>query len=113
MTAKNMLTTAPPYAVEQAIRRLGANLRTARLRRNLTIEEVAQKIGTGPRAVMDAEKGKPSTGAVVYVALLWTYGLLEPFAALADPAADEEGLMLELAAGRVRARGKEDLDSDF
>ena len=34
MTAKNTLVMAPPYPVEQAIKRLGANLRTARLRRN-------------------------------------------------------------------------------
>ena len=113
MAARNLLTSAPPYPVEQAITRMGANLRTARLRRNLTIEEVAAKIGTGPRAVMDAEKGKPSTGMVVYMALLWTYGLLEPAAALANPATDEEGLALELAAGRTRARAKEELDDDF
>ncbi|MGF1612571.1 MAG: XRE family transcriptional regulator [Gammaproteobacteria bacterium] len=102
MSARNLLTSAPPYPVEQAIKRLGTNLRTARLRRNLTIEEVAGKIGTGPRAVMDAEKGKPSTGMAVYMALLWTYGLLEPAAALADPGKDEEGLALEFAAGRTR-----------
>ncbi|MDA9981425.1 helix-turn-helix transcriptional regulator [Gammaproteobacteria bacterium] len=113
MTAKNLLSTAPPYPVEQAIKRLGVNLRTARLRRNLTIEDVAQKIGTGPRAVRDAEKGKPSTGLVVYTALLWTYDLLGPVSELADPARDEEGLMLELSSGRVRARTKEELDSDF
>ncbi|MCU7936191.1 MAG: helix-turn-helix domain-containing protein [Candidatus Thiodiazotropha sp. (ex Dulcina madagascariensis)] len=59
----------------QALKRLGANLRTARLRRNLTIKEIADKIGTGPRAVMDAEKGRPSTGIVVYTALLWAYDL--------------------------------------
>ncbi|MEN8174673.1 MAG: helix-turn-helix transcriptional regulator [Pseudomonadota bacterium] len=113
MTAKNVLNTVPPYPVEQAIKRLGANLRTARLRRNLTINEVAEKIGTGPRAVMDAEKGKPSTGMVVYTALLWTYDLLGPMSVLADPAKDEEGLSLELSEGRVRARMKEELDSDF
>ncbi|NEV64722.1 helix-turn-helix domain-containing protein [Thiorhodococcus minor] len=113
MTASNLLTTAPPYEVEQAMKRLGANLRTARLRRNLTIDEVAAKIGTGPRAVMNAEKGKPSTGAVVYLALLWTYGLLDPVTALADPAKDEEGLTLELARGRTRARAKDELDDDF
>ncbi|MDZ4736862.1 MAG: helix-turn-helix domain-containing protein [Rhodospirillaceae bacterium] len=113
MVAKNVLSTAPPYPVEQAIKRLGAHLRTARLRRNLTIEEVAQKIGTGPRAVTDAEKGKPSTGMAVYAALLWNYGLLESFGNLADPAADEVGLMLELSSGRVRARTKDELDSDF
>jgi transcriptional regulator with XRE-family HTH domain len=37
--------------VEQALKRLGANLRTARLRRNLTLRAVAEKIGTGARAV--------------------------------------------------------------
>lgn len=113
MTAKNLLSKAPPYPVEQAIKRLGVNLRTARLRRNLTIEDVAQKIGTGPRAVRDAEKGKPLTGLVVYTALLWTYDLLGPLSELADPARDEEGLALELSSGRIRARTKEELDSDF
>ena len=53
---ENLLTTAPPYEIEQAIKRLGANLRTARLRRNLTIAEVAERIGTGVRPVADAER---------------------------------------------------------
>ncbi len=48
---------------------LGANLRPVRLRRYLTIQDVADKIGTGPRAVADTEKGKSSTGIVVDVAL--------------------------------------------
>ena len=113
MTARNLLTAAPPYEVEQAIARLGRDLRTARLRRNLTIKEVAERIGTGPRAVMDAEKGKPSTGIAVYTALLWTYDLLRPFDALADPLADSEGLALDRLSGRVRARGTKGLDNDF
>lgn len=113
MTAKNTLIQAPPYPVEQAIKRLGANLRTARLRRNLTIEEVGEKIGTGPRAVTDAEKGKVSTGIAVYTALLWAYDLLGPMNELADPAFDEEGLSLSLSKDRARARAKEGLDSDF
>jgi len=114
MTAKNTLTSAPPYAVESAIKRLGQNLRTARLRRNLTIKQVSEKIGTGPRAVTDAEKGKVTTSIAVYTALLWTYDLLEPMGELADPAFDEAGLAL--ASDRERARSKRDrgdLDSDF
>lgn len=113
MNARNTLTQAPPYPVEQAIRRLGANLRTARLRRNLTIEDVAEKIGTGPRAVMDAEKGKISTGIAVYIALLWTYDLLGPMEELAHPATDAEGQALALGKERTRARQKEELDDDF
>jgi transcriptional regulator with XRE-family HTH domain len=113
MSKKNTLTQAPPYAVEQAVKRIGANLRTARLRRNLTIDEVAGKIGTGPRAVSDAERGKISTGMAVYVALLWSYDLLGPMEALADPATDEEGLALSTRRERARAEKPEELDSDF
>ncbi len=69
MSKINTLILAPPYQVEQTLQRLGANPRTARLRRNLTIKEVAAKIGTGPRPVSDAEKGKASTSAAVYIAL--------------------------------------------
>ena len=39
---------------------------------------MATRIGTGPRAVMDAEKGKSSTDVAIYLALLWVYGLLTP-----------------------------------
>lgn len=113
MTAKNSLTQAPPYAVERAIRRLGANLRTARLRRNLTIADVAEKIGTGPRAVSDAEQGKISTGVAVYTALLWAYDLLGPMETLADPAFDREGLALANSRERQRARDVTGLDDDF
>ena len=113
MSARNLLTSAPPYEVEQATKRLGKNLRTARLRRNLTIKQVAEKIGTGSRAVMDAEKGKLSTGIAVYTALLWTYDLLYPFQELADPASDSEGLALDLLRGRERARADKRLDNDF
>jgi len=113
MARKNTLTSAPPYAVEKALNRLGANLRTARLRRNLTIEEVAEKIGTGRRAVMDAEKGKGSTSSAVYIALLWAYDLLGRFRDIADPALDIEGLNLSLSKERARSRVTEGLDNEF
>ena len=113
MTARNTLTQVPPYAVEKAIKRLGANLRTARLRRNLTIKDVARKIGTGPRAVSDAEQGKVTTSIVAYTALLWAYDLLGPMEELADPAADEEGLSMITWRERARSGKPGELDSDF
>src|SRR5580658_7025518 len=113
MVAQNKLLIAPPHAVEQALKTLGTNLRTARLRRKMTIDDVAKRIGTGPRAVMDAEKGKPSTGVAVYMALLWVYDLLTPVEDLADPMKDKEGLARESASERVRARKSGALDNDF
>jgi len=105
MVARNQLLQAPPYPVEQALTRLGQNLRTARIRRNFTIDEAAQKIGTGRRAVRDAEKGKTSTGVGIYVALLWIYDLLSPLNEVANPAKDEQGLTLVTRKEKTRARG--------
>jgi transcriptional regulator with XRE-family HTH domain len=113
MAQTNTLTQAPPYAVEKAIKGLGQNLRRARLRRNLTIEEVGEKIGTGPRPVANAEKGKPTTAMAVYVALLWTYDLLGPWNELADPSEDREGLALADTRERARTQTSKDLDDDF
>ena len=113
MVARNTLLKAPPYAVERAINKVGDDLRTARLRRKLTIEEVAEKIGAGARAIRAAENGKPSTGIAVYVALLWAYGLLSPFEDLADPANDREGLALAEVGPNARARKSKGLDNDF
>jgi transcriptional regulator with XRE-family HTH domain len=113
MVARNQLLQAPPYPVEQALTRLGQSLRTARVRRNLTIQEVAEKIGTGPRAIMDAEKGKASTGIGVYIALLWVYDLLSQLNDVASPAEDEQGLTLSAAKDKTRARKSAGLDNDF
>jgi transcriptional regulator with XRE-family HTH domain len=113
MTARNPLSEAPPYAVESALRRLGQDLRTARLRRNLTLDDVAGKIGAGRRAVSDAERGKPTTSVATYAALLWSYGLLEGFGDLADPGRDVEGTTLARNKERTRARAPGALNNDF
>jgi len=113
MAARNPLIAAPPYAVEQTLKRLGANLRTARVRRGLTVESVSKKIGTGYRAVADAEKGKPSTGIAVYAALLWAFDLLGQLDAVADPSRDAEGQALARSREPSRARRSKVMDNDF
>ncbi len=111
MARKNALTTAPPFEVEQVLKRLGTNLRTARLRRNLTLETVAGKIGAGVRAIRDAEAGRPGASVAVYAALLWSYDLLRPLGEIADPAQDKDGLAQERQ--RKHAYPKKGLDNDF
>jgi transcriptional regulator with XRE-family HTH domain len=113
MKGRNALLAAPPYAVERAVKKLGADLRTARLRRNLTAADVAQRIGTSRFAVADAERGKPSTSVAVYVALLWVYGLADRLADAADPGADAEGARLALLRTPQRARHRKSLSNDF
>lgn len=110
---QNQLLASQPYPVERALKSVGNNLRTARIRRGLTRVEAAQKIGTGIRAVMDAEKGKASTGVAVYAALLWLYDLLPPFEELANPLKDAHGLALARRREPVRARKARGLNNDF
>jgi hypothetical protein len=52
MSKRNAVTSALPFEAGQTLKTLGANLRTARLARNLSIEAVAAKIGVGYRAIV-------------------------------------------------------------
>lgn len=107
------LLNSPPYEVETSLMRLGADLRTARLRRNVTLAEVAQRIGVSREVVGEAEHGKASTGIAVYAALLWSYGLVARLGSVADPATDDEGLRLASLRERRHARAPRALDDDF
>ena len=113
MAARNSLIAAPPYAVEQTLKRLGANLRTARVRRGLSVDAISKKIGTGPRAVTDAERGKPSTGIAVFAALLWVFDLLDQLDAVGDPNRDSQGQALAKAREPSRPRRGTGIDNDF
>lgn len=113
MPPRNPLTAAPPFEVEVSLKALGANIRTARLRRGLSAEVVAQKIGVTRQTVADAERGKPTTAIAVYAGLLWALGLVGQLAEVASPLTDEEGRALAMQHEPKRARSREVLDNDF
>ncbi len=113
MAQKNILYETPPYLVENSISLLAQNLKTARLRRNLTIKEVAEKIGTGVKVIHDAEQGKATTSIVVYFALLWAYDLLKNTENLANPLEDEVGMRLMESKAPKRSKMRKVLDNDF
>lgn len=96
-----------------SLRQLGANLRTARLARNLSIEAAAAKIGVGYRAVATAESGKPGTAVGVYIGLMWAYDLLPQVSELADPTRDEVVQRSLRVRERAYPTGKGALDNDF
>ena len=113
MGKRSRITGSPPAAVENALRQLGRNLRTARLRRRLRIQDVADRIGASRFMVADLEKGKPGASAAAYFGALWALGLLNQADNLADPDRDEEGKVLESARSPRRASRRRPLDNDF
>lgn len=113
MPPRSKLVSAPPYAVEAAITRLGAHLRIARVRRNLSHADMANKLGVDRHVIADAERGKITTSIALYAGLLWGLNLLERLEPVADPALDEEGRALAMNEERTRAYPSGTLSNDF
>ena len=103
----------PPAAVREALERLGRNIRTARLRRRMPQQQLAQRMGVSRFVVADVERGKPTTGVAAYVGALWALGLLAHMSDAADPDRDEEGKTLERARSPRIARPRRSLSDDF
>ncbi|MDE2796715.1 MAG: helix-turn-helix domain-containing protein [Gemmatimonadota bacterium] len=95
MSTRPTITNSPPAAVEEILHRLGENLRIARLRRRLRIQDIADRLGTSRFTVANVEKGKPGVSGAAYFGVLWALGLLDDAERLADPERDEEGRILE------------------
>ena len=104
----------PPAAVQDMLVRLGRNIRTARLRRKLRLEDLAERVGLSRYVMSDIEKGKPTTAVAAYIGALWALGLAESLSAVADPDLDAEGKALEnLHAPKTAAKRRRALDNDF
>ena len=113
MPRSSKIAQHPPAAVEDALERLGRNIRTARLRRKMPQQQLAQHMGVSRFVVGDIERGKPTTGVAAYVGALWALGLLTHMRGVADPDRDEEGKTLERARSPRTARPRRLLSDDF
>ena len=107
------ISKSPPAAVENALGRLGRNIRTARLRRKLSREVLAERIGISRYVMADIENGKPTTAIAAYLGALWALDLLKDLLLLADPDRDEEGKILERARSPKTAPKRRVIDDDF
>lgn len=113
MPTRTTITTCPPAEVEDILRRIGSNLRTARLRRRLRIQDIADRLGTSRFTVANVEKGKPGASGAAYFGVLWALGLLDDAKYLADPDRDEEGKIREAARLPTQAPRRRKLHDDF
>jgi len=113
MPRVSKISKSPPAAVEDILNRLGRNIRTARLRRKLSREKLAERVGISRYVLADIEKGKPTTAIAAYLGALWALGLLQDMREVADPDRDEEGKILERARSPKTAPKRKTLDDDF
>ena len=114
MTKVSKISSAPPAAVESILLQLGRNIRIARLRRKLRLEDLAERVGLSRYVMSDIEKGKPTTAVAAYIGALWALGLTDDLRNIGDPDADAEGKALEGArAPKSAHKSTKPLDNDF
>jgi len=97
-------TSPPPLAVRRALRRLGADIRRARLRRRLPQAVVADRALTSRQTVARMEKGDWRVAMGTWASVLFALGLLDGLAELAAPEGDVTGMALEDERLPQRAR---------
>lgn len=101
-----------PLEVRKLAALLGERIRTARLRRQLSTDELAQVCGIGRRTLYRMEIGEPGVAIGSMLAVLWKLGLLDSVRAVANPDDDEHGKILEAARRPQRVRAPVS-DNDF
>jgi transcriptional regulator with XRE-family HTH domain len=86
----------------RALKKLGSDLRDARLRRRLSMQITADRARTTRATLTRIERGDPSVSVGLYGSVLNVLGLLDGLARLADVAVDRVGV--ELEASRLPRR---------
>ena len=88
-------TSELPLPVARALRKMGEEIKLARRRRRIPVELLAQRAGIARATLYKIEKGEPGVAVGSYAAVLFSLGLLDRFAEIADPRNDAVGLEIE------------------
>ena len=97
------IETLPPAATA-ALRKLDADLTTARKRRKQSLRTWAVRLDVSVPTLMKMEKGDAAVSVGVYATALWIIGRHEALAAVADPKEDVAALENEISSAAQRYR---------
>ena len=91
------MRTAPPLPlpVRRALKKLGDDIRSARLRRRIPTTIMAARAFVTRTTLLKVERGDPGVSIGTYATVLFILGLITRVAELADVRSDEVGLQLE------------------
>jgi transcriptional regulator with XRE-family HTH domain len=84
-----------PLPVIRALRKVGKDLRAARLRRRIPLKILAERTSMSRTTLAKIEKGDPTVSLGNCAAVLFSLGLVDRLADLADPREDAVGMALE------------------
>lgn len=90
--------------VRRALRKLGHDMRDARLRRRIPVAIAAERASISRVTLSKIEKGDPSVAFGHYATVLFVLGMIDRLGEVADVRSDAAGLQLEeeLLPKRIR-----------
>ena len=104
---KSTMGTKLPRKLEQKMQIVGEQIRLARLRRNLSVAQVAERATCSPLTVSRIEKGAPTVAIGIYLRVLYALQLDEDILSLAKDDALGRALQGMNLPQRERASKKE------
>lgn len=104
--AKSTMATKLPRKLEQKMQVVGEQIKFARLRRNLSIAQVAERATCSPLTVSHIEKGAPTVAIGIYLRVLYALQLDDDILSLAKDDALGRALQDMNMALRKRASKK-------
>lgn len=93
--SKTQLELMVPIPVKRALRKLGQDIRDARLRRRIPTAVMAERASISRTTLNKIEKGDPGVSLGNYANVLFVLGMAERLGDLADVKTDVVGLELE------------------
>ena len=91
--SKSTMGTKLPRKLEQKMQLVGKQIKLARLRRNLSVAQVAERATCSPLTVSRIEKGVPTVAIGIYLRVLYALQLDDDILSLAKD--DELGRALQ------------------
>lgn len=88
-------TPEMPLSVQQALDKLGRDIRNARKRRRITTRVMADRAGISRPTLRRVEQGDPSVALGIYASVLFVLGMADHLEGLADVTRDTRGLELQ------------------
>jgi transcriptional regulator with XRE-family HTH domain len=95
VTGDRKSTSALPVPAVRALRKLGRDIRDARKRRRIPVAMLAERVSISRTTLSKVEKGDPGVSAGTYAAILFSLGMTDRLADVADPRHDTVGRELE------------------
>jgi transcriptional regulator with XRE-family HTH domain len=99
-------TNIMPIPVKKALKKLGEDIKEARIRRRISMQLMSERAGISRPTLKKVEEGDETTSMGIYAKVIFILGLEDNLANVADIRNDKVGMMLASKALPKQARLK-------